>query len=261
MVTLTTEQIIERYKELMEMVETHLEGETLEGVKSIISHFENRLMEAPASGRLDYHNCFVGGFLDHTVRVATTALKVKKQFEDLGVEVQHPDSDVFLAAMFHDWGKLGDLDTPYYKEQDSEWHRNKLGEFYKHNEIGEFMSVTDRSLWILQQFNVNVSTEVWKAIKMSDGMFDAGNEQYYRKPSATRNVLHYIVHMADWMATVAEKQHHVQGEVKQKEKEEESVEKFKEQMETTTEVLSATEETQVSSDRAKELFEELFGDN
>ena len=125
MVTLTTDQIVERYKELMEMVETHLEGETLEGVKSIISHFENRLMEAPASGRLDYHNCFVGGFLDHTVRVATTALKVKKQFEDLGVEVQHPDSDVFLAAMFHDWGKLGDLDTPYYKEQDSEWHRNK----------------------------------------------------------------------------------------------------------------------------------------
>ena len=63
------------------------------------------------------------------------------------------------------------------------------------------------------------------------------------------------------MATVAEKQHHVQGEVKQKEKEEESIEKFKEQMETTNEVLSATEETQVSSDRAKELFEELFGDN
>ena len=45
------------------MVETHLEGETLEGVKSIISHFESRLMEAPASGRLDYHNCFVGGFI------------------------------------------------------------------------------------------------------------------------------------------------------------------------------------------------------
>jgi hypothetical protein len=31
-------------------------------------------------------------------------------------------------------------------------------------------------------------------------------------------------------------------------------------METTTEVLSVTEGTQVSSDRAKELFEELFGD-
>jgi hypothetical protein len=31
-------------------------------------------------------------------------------------------------------------------------------------------------------------------------------------------------------------------------------------METTTEVLSATEENQVSGDRAKELFEELFGD-
>ena len=94
MVTITTEQIIERYKGLMEMVETYLEGETLEGVKSIVSHFENRLMEAPASGRLDYHNCFVGGFIDHTVRVATTALKVKKQFEDLGQE------GTFLAVRY-----------------------------------------------------------------------------------------------------------------------------------------------------------------
>ena len=45
MVSLTTDQIVERYTELMEMVETHLEGETLEGVKSIISHFESRLFQ------------------------------------------------------------------------------------------------------------------------------------------------------------------------------------------------------------------------
>ncbi len=262
MVTLTTEQIIEKYKEFEGMVEEHLEGEVLDSVKKIISHFESRLVESPASGRLDYHNCFVGGFIDHTVRVAKTALKMKKHFEGLGVEVIHSDSDVFLAAAFHDWGKLGDLDIPYYIEQKSEWHRNKLGEFYTRNPELEYMTVTDRSLWMLQEFNVKISPAVWKAIKMSDGMFEAGNETYFRSPSDTRNILHYIVHFADWSSTIAEKQHHVQGEVIQRDEEEKAVEKFKEQLdipETTSE--NTTEEKRpITSDAAKDLFDELFGD-
>ena len=73
------------------------------------------------------------------------------------------------------------------------------------------MSVTDRALWLLQHFNIQVSTEVWKAIKMSDGMFDAGNEGYYRTSTDSTNILHYIVHFADWMSTVSEKQHYIQS--------------------------------------------------
>ena len=48
---------------------------------------------------------------------------------------------------------------------------------------------------------------------MSDGMFDKGNEDYYRRSSDSRNILHYIVHFGDWMSTVAEKQHYIQGNV------------------------------------------------
>ena len=53
---------------------------------------------------------------------------------------------------------------------------------------------------------------------MSDGMFDAGNENYYRTSSDSRNILHYIVHFGDWMSTVAEKQHYIQGNMKVQEK-------------------------------------------
>ena len=90
----------------------------------------------------------------------------------------------------------------------------------------ENLSVTDRALWLLQHFNIKVSTEVWKAIKMSDGMFDAGNESYYRTSSDSRNILHYIVHFGDWSATVAEKQHYIQGNVEKQEKIEETKKEF-----------------------------------
>ena len=41
-------------------------------------------------------------------------------------------------------------------------------------------------------------------------MFDEGNTKLFRLGTNNQNILHYIIHFADWMATVAEKQHYVQ---------------------------------------------------
>jgi hypothetical protein len=145
-------------------------------------------------------------------------------FEFLGVNVKAADSEVVFGAMFHDLGKIGDLNEPYYIHQTDEWRRNKLNEWYTFNDKLEPLSVTDRALWLLQYFDIKVSQEVWKAIKMSDGLFDEGNISLYRKHD-THNILHYIVHFADWMSTVAEKQlykqstdDHDQGSVTKKPK-------------------------------------------
>ena len=42
-------------------------------------------------------------------------------------------------------------------------------------------------------------------------MFDQGNQALYKSPDVNRNILLYIVHFADWMSTVAEKQHYQQS--------------------------------------------------
>jgi len=128
----------------------------------------------------------------------------------MDVKVTTSKQEVILAAMFHDLGKIGDLDNPYYIIQTDEWRRNKLREWYTFNNKLEPMSVTDRSLWLLQYFNIELKPEVWKAIKLSDGLFEPGNDRLFRQPD-TRNILHYIVHFADWMSTVAEKQHYQQS--------------------------------------------------
>ena len=220
------EQIQSNYKELNDIVQKYFDKEQANNIRLLFEHFEDRMIEAPASGRPNYHNCFPGGWLDHTLRVIESSLKMKEHFISLGVNVTSDDSDIILAAMFHDLGKLGDLNEPYYKLQTDDWRRKKLNEFYTHNNTMENLSVTDRALWLLQHFNIKVSTEVWKAIKMSDGMFDAGNEGYYRTSSDSRNILHYIVHFGDWSATVAEKQHYIQGNVEKQEKLEETKKEF-----------------------------------
>ena len=92
-----------------------------------------------------------------------------------------------------------------------EWRRKKLKEWYTFNDKLEPLSVTDRALWLLQHFDIKISPEVWKAIKLSDGMFDQGNHALYKRPDVNRNILHYIIHFADWMSTIAEKQHYQQS--------------------------------------------------
>ena len=41
-------------------------------------------------------------------------------------------------------------------------------------------------------------------------MFDDGNTKLFKLGTNNQNILHYIIHFADWMATVAEKQHYIQ---------------------------------------------------
>ena len=240
------EQMDNNWNELMSMIDKYFEGEQKENILRLHSDFEDEYKAAPASGRPNYHNCFKGGYLDHVLHVIKNSVMIKKLYEKNGVKSIHTDADVVLAAMFHDLGKLGDLNDPYYKYQTDEWRRNKLQEWYTHNSDMENMSVTDRSLWLLQHFNIKVSEEVWKAIKLSDGMFDKGNEDLYRRSTDSRNILHYIVHFGDWMSTVAEKQHYIQGNIKQQEKIKKVTREFDKQ------------DDKKDVDNLKQKFDELF---
>ena len=132
-----------------------------------------------------------------------------------------------FAALHHDLGKVGDLEHPYYIVQTDEWRRNKLNEFYTYSKELENLSVTDRALWLLQHFDIKVSQEVWKAIKLADGMFDDGNTKLFKLGTNNQNILHYIIHFADWMATVAEKQHYVQQENEPKQPTKKTIKKKK----------------------------------
>ena len=207
----SSKQIVANHDKLIDIINQYFDGKQKQNILNLFEHFEERLIDTPASSRPNRHNCFVGGFLDHTLRVINTALDIKQQFVKLGVNVTSSDKDIVMASMFHDLGKLGDLDNPFYIPQTDEWRRKKLQEWYTFNDKLEPMDVTDRALWLLQTFNIKITQEVWKAIKMSDGMFDEGNQKMYRRGDINRNILHYIVHFADWLSTVAEKQHYVQS--------------------------------------------------
>ncbi len=209
-------------------------------------HFEERMMFAPASGKEHFHNCYAGGYVEHVIHVTTSALQIKELWEKNGANIDFTDEELVFAALHHDLGKVGDLAENYYTPNDSDWHRKNQGLVYKHNGNLQYMSVTDRALFLLQHFGVSMTEKEYIGLMLTDGLYEEANKSYYIGYSPDRALktnIAYILHQADMMATHIEfdqwkRGDHLKKVVKQEE------------------VKVKTEQ----STAANQAFKELFGE-
>jgi hypothetical protein len=200
----TEEQIKEQYDRFMKLIS---EDSRKENLLKLYDTIGTRIIEAPASMRVYWHNCFPGGYLDHVLRVYDASLQIAKTYKNLGGSLTFNKQELTLATLHHDLGKLGDLENVYYIDQESEWHQ-KRGERYQMNRHIQFMHVPDRALFLLQHFGVEITQNEWLGIKLSDGLYEEANKSYLKNtlyPYPMHTSLPYIVHMADMMATSVER--------------------------------------------------------
>ena len=258
MYDLTEKELLDNYNKLLQLVEEHFEGERKENILKMYEFFAERIIVAPASGKPNYHYCFVGGYVMHVLHIVQTAKKLMKVYEEVGGVIDFTLEELVFSAMHHDLGKVGDLNHEYYIPQEDDWRRKKLNEWFTQNDEMAFMSVTDRALFLLQHFDIKINHNEFMAIKCSDGMYDDANIQYfktYKPENAFESALPYVIHWADHMATVTEKSQWTHKENKSISKVNNQVTNIKKAVKTEidTKVLS-------SGENAKDLFDELFGE-
>jgi hypothetical protein len=169
-------------------------GDRRDDVKRMVEYFSDRAAMAPASTRVDFHNAFPGGLLDHSLRVLRYSIELMSAFK-----MKASKESIIVTALFHDWGKLGTMEEEYYIRQDSDWHRQR-GQFYIVNPKIR-LSNAQQSLFNFSQFGIKLTEAEYLAILLNDGQYAEGNKQYAMKESA----LALIVHMADRWATQCEK--------------------------------------------------------
>lgn len=200
---------VDQLQKMLTIAQDNFSPDRAEKVEALFEHFADRLLVAPASGKVHFHNCYPGGYLDHVHNVIAGVFSVTKTMSVMNVDIDFTMEEAIFAAMFHDLGKLGDLEVPYYLPQSSDWHRDNRGEMYTHNPDLPFMKVPDRALQLLNHFGISVTPKEWKAILVSDGLFSEGNKPYfisYQYPPPTfQTNLHHVVHFADHMSTIGER--------------------------------------------------------
>jgi len=195
LMSLTPEEIAANFDKFRALCEKL--GERAPAALKLVDYFGERLALCPASGRKEYHLAEPGGLVDHSLRVLSNAMKLCKAFE-----YNIPRDSLIIGCLFHDLGKLGDLDHDYYLPQDSDWHREKIGEMYKHNKDIKYMTVPHRGVWLCQHFGLTLTQDEWLSIMLNDGWVLQENKAYCLK----EGTLVTVVQTADYLATKHEKE-------------------------------------------------------
>ena len=202
--SLTPDKIKQNWETLQQLITDTFDEDRVQSLNTMYAYFENRMTLAPASGINYYHNCFPGGYVDHVLRVIDCAKDLYKLWSAKGANVEgYTYEELIFSAMHHDLGKVGDMDNDYYVPNKSEWHRKNQGKIYEHNPKLHFMNVSDRSIWLLNQFNIKMSVNELLGIKLADGMYEESNIRYfkaYTKDNQLKINLPIIIHHADMMA-------------------------------------------------------------
>lgn len=201
---LTEEQIMENWKRFYELIESTFTGNRKDMLLKIADHFQDRMLLAPASSKEHYHNAHPGGYLEHVLNVYDIAMDLATVWGKYSEHKDYTKDEIALVTLFHDLGKMGDVNEEFYQVQDNEWRRNNMGEIYKINKKLINMNGADRSLYILQHFGVQLTQNEWITIKIHEGMYDEANTYYLKtvfENSVLKSHLPHLVHHADMMAT------------------------------------------------------------
>jgi hypothetical protein len=152
-------QLEENYNKFIEALKKSFDGERLEKLLHMYSMEElgPNLMLSPASGNVNYHNAYEGGYIDHVMNVARNSLRMLKLYKEAGGIVDFTQEELLFSAFHHDLGKLGERGNMAYKIQESEWHRKNRGDVYTWNDDISYMTHTDRTFYLLSQYDLKYS--------------------------------------------------------------------------------------------------------
>ena len=257
---LTPEQIHENWVKLINLIKDTFSEEypdnRREKLLNMYQYFEDRMCVAPASGREHFHNAHVGGYVEHVLHVVDCAVQIKELWVKNNSTINFTDEELIFAAMHHDLGKVGDMDKDYYVPQESEWHRKNRGEIFNHNSELQYMTVTDRAIFLLNQFGIKMTEWEYVGLRLTDGLYEEANKSYYisyNKDWALKSNIAYILHQADSMATHIEYDEWKRGEEEEEVRVQGNVENIKK-------AVTMEETSDQLSQKSKDLFNELFGE-
>jgi hypothetical protein len=208
----TDAELKANYEKFIAIVKKYITGDRLDKVLFMYSDDElgGNLMVSPASGNVGYHNAYEGGYIDHIFNVCKNALKMKDLFIAQGGTQDFTDEELIFCALHHDLGKLGTKNHLHYIPNDSDWHVKNRGDVFMKNPANQYMTLTDRTFFTLQDYGIKINENEYFGIKLTDGMYDEDNQKYlktFNKDNVQKSAIARIMHWADHMSTVIEQSH------------------------------------------------------
>jgi len=140
-------------------------------------------LTAPASTR--FHLAKEGGLVEHSVNVARTLLKLR---ELLAPDIS--EESCVIVGLYHDVGKVGMPEKPYYLPNLSEWHVRHRGICYTVNRDLVHLDTATRSLYLVGRY-ITLNEDEVQAIRYHDGQYVRENGSVAHKETRLTRLLQY----------------------------------------------------------------------
>ena len=160
------------------------------GIENFLQDFGVRITTCPR-GLTETDGGHPGALIDFMLKVALVAREHADVLVGRFGENAVCKKTVARVCLVHEIGKLGSDEHELFVTQESQWHRDKLGQRFKYNEECTKMSVGHRTLYLLQKYNIKLTEEEWIAILTCQGMHYPENAFYGNSLNVTAKVLHF----------------------------------------------------------------------
>lgn len=155
-----------------------------EGVNSLIENCGQRLLESSYSLKKSEPFCGIGGNIEYSLKLTKTAMSISKLMNyDLN------NLDIMKCALLSILGRIGDDHNNRLNESKSEWHIEKLGQYYEWNESCPKYNINHMTLYFLQRYNIYLTWDCMQAILLLNNENSEDNKFYHMHKSRMTTVL------------------------------------------------------------------------
>ena len=132
-----------------------------EKINELIELQGQRIIMGSFSQREKEQFCGIGGLVEYSLELAKTASNITKA---LNYDISK--ASIIKCALLSVLGRVGTLTINRFVDTTSEWHKEKLGQYYDWNDNCPKYQVNDMTLFILQQYDVKLAWDEWCAISL-----------------------------------------------------------------------------------------------
>ena len=144
------------YKSILERLED-------KNINNMLEEIGERICLAPANSNNKQYGCYPGGIVVTSTKLAK-AMQALNEFHGKPVDIK----SVYKIGLLHDIGRIGTMTQDWLLPQDSDWHREKLGNEFKINFDLPKMTHLQRTMFLLNQFQIKLTEEEFAALVSLD---------------------------------------------------------------------------------------------
>ena len=155
-----------------------------ENIIKLLDDQEQRILMTSFSQREKEPFCGIAGIVDYSLKLAKNANAFCKA---LNYDVDK--GSIIKCSLLSIVGRIGTSFEDRFTETTSEWHKEKLGQYFDWNEKCPKYQINDMTLWFLQHYNIKLSWDEWNAIFLLKDLSSEDNKFYSSHKSRLSLVL------------------------------------------------------------------------